>query len=257
VVIVTTAGDDIFNVETTLRRPGVYLDQDSLADIARTRERRQRFLAVLETKGTLLFSWTNAIDLSGPQGDTVTKIRELLAGIGPNWLPLGMNPWKVARKESGEEAYGGSPCVSQSFLVNYYPYIHGGVLDLATVVDLVHEDRAVVLNNLNTFKSGVDRMVQGWRAQYIADANCLDHIFPPIADAARPTASILRGLTRLVTCEARAFTWMPNDGVDFMHAAVAAGYADFVVLDRQWKRRVLEVAPPPHLYVGLLPCRVG
>jgi hypothetical protein len=39
-----------------------------------------------------------------------------------------------------------------------------------------------------------------------------------------------------VTREAKAFTWMPNDGVDFAHAAVAAVCADFLVLDRQWKR---------------------
>ena len=30
----------------------------------------------------------------------------------------------------------------------------------------------------------------------------------------------------------------------FMHASVSAPVADFLLLDRQWKRRVLEVAPP-------------
>ena len=36
----------------------------------------------------------------------------------------------------------------------------------------------------------------------------------------------------------------PNDGVDFMHATVAGGWADFVLLDRQWKQRLLAVAHP-------------
>jgi hypothetical protein len=40
------------------------------------------------------------------------------------------------------------------------------------------------------------------------------------------------------------FQWTFNDGVDFMHASVAATCADFLLLDRQWKRRVMEVAPP-------------
>ncbi len=56
-MITVTKTDGNFDVETTLRQPGVYLDQDSLTDIARTDTRRQRFLANFEKKGTLLFTW--------------------------------------------------------------------------------------------------------------------------------------------------------------------------------------------------------
>ena len=244
-MITVTNGDGSFNVETTLRQPGVYLDQDSLTDIARSDTRRQSFLTTFQKKGTLLFSWTNAFDLSGPQGDSATKIRELLRGIGIHWVPLEMNPWKVVRKENGQEPSSGTPCVSESFLKAYYPQIHGGPLDLASVVDLIQKDRSAVQVEIQGLKSHADAMVQNWRAQYRQDEGCLDRILPPEkVDQDRPHSFILRELERLVTREAKAFTWMPNDGVDFMHAAVAAVCADFLVLDRQWKRRVLDIAPP-------------
>lgn len=240
---VTVSADGNVDVQATVRQPGVYLDQDSLIDISRTLARRQRFLNTLRTKGTLLFSWTNAFDLSGPQGDNVTRLREFLAAIGPNWVPIEMNPWTVARKENGDEPCSGSPGISESLLRNYYPHIHEGPLHLANIVDLIHDDRAAVQAELERLKQGADDMVQNWRNQFRADETCLDRLLPPLADVTRPHASLLRSLERQVTREARAFTWMPNDGTDFMHAAVAAVCSDFLVVDRQWKRRVLEVAP--------------
>lgn len=55
---------------------------------------------------------------------------------------------------------------------------------------------------------------------------------------------MLRALERQVVSEAKSYTWMPNDGIDFMHASVASACADLLLLDKQWKRRVLVVAPP-------------
>jgi hypothetical protein len=244
-MIMVTKTNDHYDIKTTLRQPGVYLDQDSLADIARTDTRRRHFLSTFGKKGTLLFSWTNAFDLSGPQGDSAAKIRDLLRGVGPHWVPLEMNPWKVVKKETGQEPSNGTPCVSESFLRAYYPHVHGGPLDLATVVDLIQKDRAAVQAEIRTLKTRTDAMVEKWRAQYRKDETRLDQVLPPETwDPNRPVAFLLRELERQVTREAKAFVWMPNDGVDFVHAAVAAACADFLVLDKQWKRRVLAVAPP-------------
>ena len=52
------------DVEAELvRQPAIYLDQDSLTDIARTEQRRRRFLDAWTRKGELLFSWANVFDL--------------------------------------------------------------------------------------------------------------------------------------------------------------------------------------------------
>jgi hypothetical protein len=243
-IIVTLSEPDRFRIEAHLRPPRVYLDQDSLCDIAKTVERKQPFIAAFATRGTLLFSWTSALDVSGPQGRNVSLISDLLSGIGSNWIPLELDPWKVVRKESGIEPSSGVPCVSESFLETYYPYIHGGPLDLSTVVNLMHRNRAHYRREVEEISRYADEMVQSRRRQFLADQTCLDRILPPAgADPKRPAAYMLRSLERLVTREARGFRWTRNDGVDFLHATVASSFADYLLLDKHWKRRVLEVAP--------------
>lgn len=226
-----------------IRQPAIYLDQDSLADIARTATRRRRFLDIWANKGELLFSWANALELSGPQGDTVRYIRELLEALGPYWIPLELNPWKVARKENGEERSGGTSCVSESFLRSYFDKLHYDVTNLGKVVDLIQDDRENVRAEVQQWKTVADGMVEAFRSEFLRDSTSLDRSLPTIPyDPARPTTFMLRELERLVTREARQITWMPNDGMDFMHASIAGGWADFLLLDKGWKRRVLAVA---------------
>lgn len=227
-----------------LRQPAIYLDQDSLADLARNESRRKRFMDIWASKGELLFSWTNAFDLSGPEGDTATRIREFLDGLGPHWVPLEFNPWRVVRKEHGQEASSGTPCVSESFIRAYFLELGDDVTKLGPVVDLVQNDRMNTRLQLQEVKTAADSMAQAFRADFVRDASSIDQKLPALPyDPARPTTSLLRDLERLVAREARSYTWMPNDGVDFMHASVAAACADFLLLDKQWKRRVLAVAP--------------
>jgi hypothetical protein len=228
-----------------VRQPAIYLDHDSLTDIARTPARRQRFLDIWARKGELLFSFVNALDLAGPQGDTTRYIRDLLQDLGPHWIPLDMNPWKVVRKEKGEEPSIGSASVSEAFLRPYFLELRDEVTNVGRVVDLIQNDRQNTLADALQLKTAADQMVQTFRAEFIRDEASLERNLPATAyDPARPTTFMLRQLERLVTREARSHTWKPNDGLDFMHAAIASGASDLLLLDRQWKRRVLEVAPP-------------
>jgi hypothetical protein len=226
------------------RQPAIYLDHDSLGELARNEARRRRFLDIWTRRGELLFSWANALDISGPQEGSAQAIKELLEALGPHWIPLELNPWKVVRKEAGLEECSGTPSVSESFLSGYFLRLRDEVSNLGRVVDLIQEDREDVQRNLTTMKEHADRMVRAFRDQYRRDRASLDRLLPPIPnDAARPAAYLLRELERLVTRQL-GFQWTINDGTDFMHASVSAPVADFLLLDRQWKRRVLEVAPP-------------
>jgi hypothetical protein len=244
VITSTPAADGGWIIQASVRQPSIYLDQDSLSDLARVGARRDRFLEIFRHKGTLLFSWTNAIDIAGPQDGTKRRIREFLDAIGPQWIPLEMNPYKVVRREQGYEPTIGTPCVSESFFRHYYPIVHGNSLTLAQVVDLVHEDREAVLASTRLMKEKVAQTVKDRRRDYERDSSRLDETMPPEPlDPARPAKFILRRLERLIVSEARSHTWMLNDSVDFCHAAVAGAYADLLLLDKHWRRRVLEAAP--------------
>jgi hypothetical protein len=226
------------------RQPAIYLDHDSLGEISRNEARRRRFLDIWTVKGELLFSWANAFDISGPQEGSAQAIKELLEALGPHWIPLELNPWKVVRKEAGLEPSSGTPCVSESFLGGYFLRLRDDVANLGRVVDLIHENREDVQMDLGIIKAHADEMFQASRDAYRRDHGSLDRAFPVLPnDPARPAAFLLRELERLVTRQL-GFQWTINDGTDFLHASVAATCADFLLLDRQWKRRVLEVAPP-------------
>jgi len=231
-------------VEASLvRPPAIYLDQDSLHDLAEAKPRQKRFRDIFERKGTLLFSWTNVMDIAGPQGETKDEIRGFLDALGPFWIPLEMNPYEVVRKEQGLKPSSGTPCVSEAFLQTYYPIVHGNTPTLAQVVDLVHKHRSHVLANTEYLKNQISQTVKGHRSEYVKDPSSLDRMLPPETwDVARPATFLFRELFRLVVREAKSYTWMANDGVDFLHAAVAGAYADLLVLDKQWKRRVLDAA---------------
>jgi hypothetical protein len=80
--------DHVVVQASLVRPPAIYLDQDSLHELSEAKLRGRRFLDIFKTKGTLLFSWTNALDIAGPQGKTKQEIRELLDALGPHWIPL-------------------------------------------------------------------------------------------------------------------------------------------------------------------------
>lgn len=130
--------------------------------------RRQRFLDIWARRGELLFSFVNSLDLAGPQGDTARYIRDLLQDIGPYWIPLDLNPWRVIRKENGQESCIGSPSISEAFLRPYFLELRDEVTNLGRVVDL-----------------------EG----FMRDDAFLDRQLPAIAyDPARPTSFMVRQL---------------------------------------------------------------
>jgi len=63
---VTTEKDELVCVAELNGRLGVYLDNDSLIELATgAKSRRRRFLDALAIGGDLLFSFTNAVEIAG------------------------------------------------------------------------------------------------------------------------------------------------------------------------------------------------
>ena len=92
------AGDDgLPQVVAQLSGVAVYLDNWAIIELANgDPKRRERFVAALKSCGSLLFSFTNSIELGEAEGEPAERVRVFLDEIGAHWIPLELNPWTVA-----------------------------------------------------------------------------------------------------------------------------------------------------------------
>jgi len=258
----TSEGGEIVCVAELKDRFGVYLDNDSLIELASgTGSRRQRFVDALRRGATLLFSLANAVEVAGPQGASASAVRAFLDSVGPHWVPLELNPWTVVAREGAgliERA-----AVSESFMEAYfqrriYDLSLGGskVLDLSAetffclgeVLVWAHEDRDRIRKDAVKLDQALRDRLKESRTEYDKDPTSLDRSLPPIAfDNRHPATFVLTHLLRMLVVEAKAFQLRNNDALDFCHAVLAAGYGSVATLDRQWRRRVENLPMPNHL----------
>ncbi len=158
---------------------GIYLDNDSLSDLAKgDASRRQRFVGALHAKGTLLFSLANAIEVAGPQGASAGAVRAFLDSIGPHWIPLALNPWEVMRRE--QAGFTAEAAVSTKFMETYFQQRaydqsqFSAVLDLSAeaffclgaVVDWAHDHRDQIRADSVRIDDALRARLEDLRADY-------------------------------------------------------------------------------------------
>lgn len=241
---------------------GVYLDNDSLIDLAtRCASRGKRFVDALQAKGTLLFSWTNAVEVAGPQGASASAVRAFLDSIGPQWVPLELNPWKVVKRERC--GLTTEAAVSKQFMKAYfqrraYDLSSKGsaVLDLSpetffrlgAVLDWAQENRDQIRSDAARIDDELRLLLEKLRADYEKDPTSLDQLLPPCQfDERLPATFVLVHLQRILVREAKGYQFKSHDGLDLCHAVLAAAYGSVVILDKQWKRRVQALPDPNHV----------
>jgi hypothetical protein len=239
---------------------GVYLDNDSLIDLAKgSASRQQGFVDALRRGGTLLFSWTNSIEVAGPQGASSAAVRDFLDSVGPHWVPLELSPWESVDKERA--GLTSQAPVSESFMRAYfheraYELSPEGtnVLDLSAevffrlgaVVDWVQENRDSIERDKTRIAQAFRERLAQLRADYENDQASLDRQIPPIPfDERWPATFVCVHLQRLLVEEAKAYRFEDNDSLDFCHSVLATAYGSLITLDRQWKRRV-QMLPTPN-----------
>lgn len=232
---------------------GVYLDTFALIKLAKQSDsRRKRFVDALRTRGTLMFSWANAMELAGPQGKSADAVRAFLDSIGPHWVPLASDPWVVASRE--RRGFLKQSPLSETFVNSYIrsriEELSPGtdrVIDLSktnffrlgAVVDWVHVKRDEVRDSGPDLDHELRTRIERLHAESVRDPNCLDKRLPSIPfDERHPALYVLRHLQRMLVLQKKAFHFKAHDGQDFCHAVLAAAYAKLATLDKGWKRRV-------------------
>ena len=245
-LITSRQSDGVIDLELQTRQPTVYLDNWAMARaLARDDSRRTRFLDAFKTRGTLFFSWANVLELGDSIFSRSAPIRILFDGIGEHWFPIEWNPFACIRKEIAHVSGANSPALSESFLRAYYPQIHGRVLTLSAVLDLLRQDNGAKAHaGQDQIKVTVRRFIDEVKQGHSKDPNWLEEKYPALPfDPQRPAVFVLGELVRALASE-HGFTFTPNDGMDLFHATVPVAYSDLVLLDKSWTQRVRAIAMP-------------
>jgi hypothetical protein len=236
-------------------RYGIYLDTFSIIDLAKPSEAHDRFLSALQLRGTLLFSLSNAVEVGGLLGDSATRVTAFLSAVGPNWLPLELNVWKVAERELDDPTHMGpvSPWFMEAFVRERMRDLgltdprsfDGPFFDLGAVVRWSQLDRKGLCDQQEKMAQAVRSVVTQYRMSYDADATFLDRELPQIPfDPNRRATFVLMHLMRILVMEAKSHHFTRNDALDLCHAVPAVAYSSLATLDKTWKRRVASLPTP-------------
>jgi len=236
----------------------VYLDNWAFIELAKKNPvRRRRFLAAVHGGIDLLFSVTNAAELSGPQGRSADAVKTFLDEIGPRWFPARLDATEVIKREiAGEHPV--EACIDKTFFKSYVadqmrPYasnlgkvapISERLFWLGAIVDRVGRQRESISRTSAEFDKVVKETMYMLRAKCKRDGSLLNRKFPPVPfNPSLRAGFVYHNLLRVMAIEANSLK--KGDGLDFCHAVIACAYASFAALDRHWKRRLMTLPSNP------------
>ncbi len=258
----TTSTDDQLRFNIRVSGLAIYLDNFALIRLARENpSRRARFIAAMRSGAELLFSVTNAAELSGPQGRSQTLLRCFLDEIGPHWFPVELDPLVVVHRELA----GSDPsqaCVSEDFLRGYFvamtrDYVPGcgriidlspGFFRLGPVLDWVAPQRDSIRRGMETLDVALRARIGHYVQEQKTNPRWLESKFPAMPfDASRRATFTYVNLIRTLILESKSYRLKKGDGGDFCHAMIASAFASLATLDKHWKRRIESLPKPNHL----------
>jgi hypothetical protein len=257
VMIFATANSDgpAFTFNASLGGLAIYLDTFAIINLAKgDPSRRKRFVSALVRKGDLLFSVSNAADLSGPQGDSQSAVRLFLDEIGPHWFPVELDPFEVVSREKALEKPFES-CLCKRFLKDYFASrvanssglvnLSGEFFSLGAVLDWVGPQRSSIAAGLAELDRALIGRISEYRIRFEKDPQWLESSFPELPfNPLMPATFTYVNLVRSLILQAKAFRFKKGDGLDFCHAVMAISFASVAALDKQWKRRAESIPKP-------------
>ena len=241
-----TTKDSTFSVTVELDPPNVYLDHCVIGDFARDKQLGEQFRQVLFAKhGTLCISALHLIELTGIcPGPTYSTIRAYLSSFENRFAILEYEPGTLISRERGPMERRRSAPVDFDLtkaLISHWkaksPINIGILLDLLEL----HPDivSAIREKHVTTKASTLDLLRQFrliYRNNVLARRNADSRICPTLEESSA---------VEYVFCELRRQCLRQDlkesDIIDLWHSTVGASYAQFVVLDKKWARRVRNI----------------
>jgi hypothetical protein len=256
-VIRATANQNGLIFNASVNGPVVYLDNWAIIRLAKEdQSRRSRFIEAIHSGFELLFSVTNVVELSGPQGRSADLVRAFLDEIGPHWFPAKLNVTEVvAREHNGERP--DAACIDKEFFKSHLADLMRndarkviGLSDdffrLGPIMDRVGPQRESLCKSAAQFDELLRTKMSIVRDRSKRDPLWFDRRFPRVPfNPTRPAFFVYSNFLRIMAVEANSLK--AHDGLDFCHAVMACAFASFATLDTQWKRRVASLPTPNRL----------
>jgi hypothetical protein len=258
-MIKATSGLDgsIMTLNASVNGPVAYLDNWALIELAKKDpSRRRRFIDAVRGGADVLFSVTNAAELSGPKGRSAEALKTFLDEIGPHWFPAKLSPMDVIDLEIRREDPG-KVCFDEEFFKSYvadrmrsFEPGCGKVMELSDdffslgpMMDRLGPQWKSIHETSVKFDQMLKQKMTAARQRSKRDPSWLDKNFPCVPfDPARPACFVFFNLLRMMAVESNSLT--TGDGLDFCHAVIGCAFANFTTLDTTWKRRIANLPKP-------------
>jgi len=236
----------------------VFLDQFAIKELAcRNPSRRQKFIEVVHRGADVLFSVSNAAELTGPQGDSFREIRDFLDEIGPHWFPVELNPVEIVNREREGKPVDAC-CVCKDFMIRLLAFhnrnhpkervfgISSDLFNLRFVMDWLVSQRHSIASGKKEMDAALIKKIEDHRAKHDADPQWLDNHFPALQFHPQFAGTFAYvNMVRCLVLESKSYAMQPGDGIDFCQAVIGSAFASVATLDKKWKRRV-EIMPKPN-----------
>ncbi len=231
-------------VRVSVRHPLVYLDHCAIRRISSSATRRARLREIFSSRGTLMFSVLNMLEMARNTGASYENIRDMLDELGPHCIPTDAD---LATVESREQQGLRSPAAFLAvpeMLAQIVKAMPSGQVKFGTAFEVLHDrdfrdrapellEHADMLRDLHLYR---ERARRGEKMLPLPK---------PTYSLRWIEISLIRRLLR------DSKNMSGNDINDVFHAVMPLGYADIVVLDSAWANyaRGLKI-PRTHVFAA-------
>jgi hypothetical protein len=212
-----------------MRPPLIYLDHCAVRGISKDPVKAARLRRIFETRGTLMFSVVNMIEMAANTGQSYELIRNMLDGLGPYWLPSDVDPGRVDYLEKRGAVMPKSFFPPPKIFGHIFRAFPKGKFSLGTALDSIHDKDFRTRAPEVLTRTGFFKFLCDARAHYLAGG-----VFPPSTAREHSLEWIQHNLARLLITDSKKIK--KNDATDLLHAVVPIRYATVLVFDSAWAR---------------------
>jgi hypothetical protein len=215
------------NIEISVRPPLVYLDHWAVREISSNPAWRAHLLETFRTRGTLMFSLVNILEMGRNSGKSYADIRALLDDLEPYWVISDLDPRTAQAREDRGILPPASFLAPVELLGILFKNMPAATFRLGSALEGLQDDN---------FREQATSLLEPWDViEHFEQARSRyrrgEAMVSPPAPRFRPMW-IHASLLQLLIKDGKAIK--SNDVIDILHAVVPLAYAVVVLLDKAW-----------------------